>query len=657
MSGLDDRLRRDLERLAESPETDRDVFGRVQAKKARRRWIRRTQVAGLVVAVVAGTAGGTFGLSRVFNAAHTPTLGASGPTSANGRIAFVKGEHLYLTDPDGTDTTRMGELGPMPHLAWSSDGTKLALVHGQISAPRIDILEFRAETIKVDVKASELEADEYAGVAWSPDGRRLALSVFSYPGEVNCEEIECLPHLQASIWVLNIDGTHPREITDPSTLLAGAPVWLSNETIGFSALVLAEFSRADPALPTPAIYEVSAAGGAPAKRFKMPSLIPASVVWSPDRRRIAFIDSGRLYAFDVETGAVTLLVRGQDADGAPSKVTDVSWSPDGRKILYSQSEGDASWIYVANADGSDSLRIAEGCCAAWQPLPVGASPAPTPTGPALPNSPSHAPPVIPSGPLYTGCPGQSPFPSPVPEPPTCPTPIPAPPPPAPDLGEECDGSTIVAEFDGNGSGRPDGKPDRATVARSSCVFEAGSPDAGPFGEFAIDVEWGGGASGIWPLPACDPPSNACRISGAKDIDGDGLAELAITVHEGASTSFVELYRIPMWEPGPIRFIVAPPGDPPAFKPGEAARFGQGGTVTHRDLLACSTAQNGTAEVSAISAEVSRDQRNWIVHETTFTVDEELLRVTAVEDYQIPVGPSDLGPIDRSPCFGASTTGP
>ncbi len=189
------------------------------------------------------------------------------------------------------------------------------------------------------------------------------------------------------------------------------------------------------------------------------------------------------------------------------------------------------------------------------------------------------------------------------------------------------------------------------------MFEARSPVAGPFDEFAIDVEWGGGATGIWPLPACDPPSNACRISGAKDIDGDGLAELAITVHEGASTSFVELYRLPKGEPGPIRFIVAPPGDPPAFMPGEAARFAQGGTVTHRDLLACSTAPDGTAEMSAINAELSEDQMNWIVHETTFAVEDGVFRVTAVDDYETPVNPLGLSPLTRSPCFRDSTTEP
>jgi hypothetical protein len=369
----------------------------------------------------------------------------------------------------------------------------------------------------------------------------------------------------------------------------------------------------------------------------MPSLNPASVVWSPHHERIAFIEAGRLYAFDVESGAVTQL-REDDASGGPSRVVDVAWSPDGRKIVYSQSEGDASWMYVANADGSGPLRIAEGCCASWQPLPIGASPiAPSRLSPP-PAPPTPTPPISP--------------PSLVPPPP--------PPPPPLQLAQECDGSTIVAEYDGNGNGRPDGKPDRATVARSSCLLEPDIllDDAGYYAsEFAIDVTWGGGAGGIWPLPACEPPSNACRILGARDIDGDGLAELALVVHEGAATTFVELYRLPTWEPGPIRFIVAPPGDPPAFAPGEAARFAQGGTVTHRDLVACSTEQIGTAEISAISAEVARDERNWIVHETTFTVDEEVFRVTAVDDYETPIiATGGSSPLSRSPCFGDSTTG-
>ncbi len=654
MSGLDDRLRRDLERLAEPQEAGRGVLERVQAKKTRRRWIRRTQVAGLVVAVVSGTAAGTYGLSRMFGAADTSEIGRTAPLARNGLIAFVHQEHLWVIRPDGTGWRQLSGLIAGQHLAWSPDGERIAFSEGEHSEnPRIIALDI-ATGEYVSNLTERIGADMYLDPAWSPGGSRVALTAAFYPEDGKCDGLECLPYLRTSIWVVNADGRDPREITDRSTIRATSPTWLSEDTIAFAGLPMLDASEGSLPQPAPRILEVGAGGGGkPQTMFTIPLSITGGPAWSPDGDRIAFsgIAEGPdgLFVMDVEGGEPVLVVApGPGARDGSGGIQDVAWSPDGRRLLYTKLGTDEPGVYTANLDGTDERFVVGGCCAAWQPLPIGASPvSPTPVliGPLPPTSSSQStPPVSP------------PLAPPTVTPPVIPPPVASPPPPF-KLAQECDGSTIVAEFDGNGSGGPDGKPDRATVARSFCLFEARSPVAGPFDEFAIDVEWGGGAGGIWPLLACAPPSNTCRISGAKDIDGDGLAELALTVHEGASTSFVELYRLPTREPGPIRFIVAPPGDPPAFAPGEAARFAQSGTVTHQDLMSCSTAGDGTAEISAISADLSRDQRIWIVHETTFTVEEEVFLVASVEDHETRVDATGVSPLSRSPCFGDSTTEP
>jgi len=65
LGGIDDRLRRDLERLAR-PADPAGAFDGILEKRARARSARRLQLVALTVAVVIGTAGATFGLARVF---------------------------------------------------------------------------------------------------------------------------------------------------------------------------------------------------------------------------------------------------------------------------------------------------------------------------------------------------------------------------------------------------------------------------------------------------------------------------------------------------------------------------------------------------------------------------------------------------------------
>jgi hypothetical protein len=76
MPGFDDRLRRDLKRLAE-PADPVGAFEGVTQRKMRRRTLRRVQVASLIVVVLAGTIAGTFALSRVFRGRGAVTPGGS----------------------------------------------------------------------------------------------------------------------------------------------------------------------------------------------------------------------------------------------------------------------------------------------------------------------------------------------------------------------------------------------------------------------------------------------------------------------------------------------------------------------------------------------------------------------------------------------------
>lgn len=78
MPSIDERLRKELERIA-SPADPSDALERVAEKRARRRVVRRAQRATLVVAVLAGTIAGAYGLTLVFPSG--PAGGVGGSTS------------------------------------------------------------------------------------------------------------------------------------------------------------------------------------------------------------------------------------------------------------------------------------------------------------------------------------------------------------------------------------------------------------------------------------------------------------------------------------------------------------------------------------------------------------------------------------------------
>jgi TolB protein len=77
--------------------------------------------------------------------------------------------------------------------------------------------------------------------------------------------------------------------------------------------------------------------------------------WSPDGTKVAFTSykSGNpdLYVFDLNTNEMTPVVR------KGTLVTGAAFSPNGKQLAFSMSEGEGSQIWVVNADGSAPRRI------------------------------------------------------------------------------------------------------------------------------------------------------------------------------------------------------------------------------------------------------------------------------------------------------------
>lgn len=108
---------------------------------------------------------------------------------------------------------------------------------------------------------------------------------------------------------------------------------------------LIAFTRAD------GVY-VMRADGSGVRLLWRTGLWAASVSWSPDGRKLAFSD------YDGEIWVVGADGSGPVRVAAGSAVSRPSWSPDGRQIAFAAYAAGRRGIWIVNADGSGTRRLA-----------------------------------------------------------------------------------------------------------------------------------------------------------------------------------------------------------------------------------------------------------------------------------------------------------
>jgi hypothetical protein len=251
----------------------------------------------------------------------------------------------------------------------------------------------------------------------------------------------------------------------------------------------------------------------------------------------------------------------------------------------------------------------------------------------------------------TGSPTESPSPSPTPTESSSPEPSPSATPTgeAPFIGYACGSSEINADFDG------DGRLDAAMVHWSDIVLDHPPPcpslAPGDTADWRIDVEWGNGVTGAWPLPECDW---TCRAYSSYDLDGNGTSEFALVVHGGASTDFLNFFELPAEEPGPILFAEASQSTP--------LELAAGGSVTHMDFVTCQTDGSGGPQLVSTAAALSQDGSTWNLTETVYAFDPsapaggdprtaDAFSVASTNTSTQPADPNGDPPtVNGSPCF-------
>jgi Tol biopolymer transport system component len=226
----------------------------------------------------------------------------------NGLIAVYGGDGLYLVDPAAGSAARVPRTEEAGDAAWSPDGTRLAVTLWGADDETSDVF-----TMKPDGSDRALVIRDASSPTWSPDGKWLAVVREHYSEE------------GSGLGVVSVDGEEervllPRAGAPPVPI--SAPAWSPD---GKLIAFVGDGARVE--LVTP---DGERQGGFDAEANG------TSLSWSPDSSRLAFdrfLETKAdvrhvVVVLDLATGKETLL-RGEQL-GAQEP----AWSPEGDQIAF-----------------------------------------------------------------------------------------------------------------------------------------------------------------------------------------------------------------------------------------------------------------------------------------------------------------------------------
>jgi TolB protein len=274
----------------------------------------------------------------------------------NTKIVYVSYEQdrsfICLMDPDGSNIQKLIE-GAMP--CWSPDGNKIAFASR--TEGNWDIYYMNADGSNPVRLTSHTSEDVYP--SWSPDGSMIAFNS-GRSGSSQIWRTNVAAGDESNTWGYNLtqltqDTPHNRV----NNFHAWSPdgKWLAFE---------ADRDRDDPE-----IYLANAVDGTNQQRLTFTRALDEVPTWAPDGQHIVF--SSDMHG-EPQSGDYDIYIMNRDGSNqrrltiTKGQASNPSVSPDGTKIVYDVREGDSSFIYVMDIDGSNPTRLGAGSNPAWSPF-------------------------------------------------------------------------------------------------------------------------------------------------------------------------------------------------------------------------------------------------------------------------------------------------
>jgi len=305
--------------------------------------------------------------------------GAQDETELEGKIAFSSAENIYIINPDGTNEIRLTE-GVL--LAWSPDGKKIAYGYDGINVMNSD----GTDEIKINISDSDIPQGllDFKGIydfRWSPDGKKI----------LNTKGCSIDGVYYGGVYTINVDGSNLDRLVegwcnsaafspDGKKIVYGngsSCIYIMNYD-GTDNTILCEGERGYCLMYSPdgnkiSYLDSSYEGDLYVMNYDGTDKVKLAETvwwptWSPDGKKIAYSQRNRfgndpasLYISNPDgTGKVTLI---DDVEETYHLYLPHSWSPDGKKIVYNLDEN----IYIINIDGSDQTQLAVGFYPQWSP--------------------------------------------------------------------------------------------------------------------------------------------------------------------------------------------------------------------------------------------------------------------------------------------------
>jgi len=298
-----------------------------------------------------------------------PLLGLGCNSASEGKIAFVSnfesGNHIfvYIMDADGSNQIKLAECG-FPLLQWSPDGQRIAFGTCGLKSNKICIADADGKNLH-EIGPPVSEDCVIVGLSWSPDGAEIAVAGLRWqppPGEP--------PFPAMEIYVINVESDEARQLTDSPDTNKYEVAWSPDGTqIAFIAL-----NRDSPDYWQ--IYVIDADGSNQRLLVSVPEANwLQQISWSPDGKKIMYVSKvaveeweslyhyyGEIYVVDVEDDTITNLTNTPDIDDR-----DPAWSPDGKRIAFSSDPFGLTEIYIMDADGSNVVKLTDENLECYEP--------------------------------------------------------------------------------------------------------------------------------------------------------------------------------------------------------------------------------------------------------------------------------------------------